>query len=395
MLRFLQFILLEVAMAASGKTGKYHSDKYVKTGQKLTLNKGHEDIESGTEMDVIGSSIDSSGKHYAHVKHPNGKTARIPLNKFEKPTTIGNTEYARYYESLVAHHIHTEVQKAKKNKVKGDPFDTKVHREALASNPDLIQKAEKNARDSADQYLSLLKKSEKEGGRGIKLSDVESVHHTAKGIQSVTGNEQHGRANNPHDVLLKLKNNKFVGASLKGGQETVSNNGFGKISVGERKLNPEHRGDLERAATEHANMFNTTTNAIKREHLKTLFKGSPDVPLDRVGFKNKKPFAETNEKSEHIKSINHPHNEFAMHHVGNGVIYISARRRGTQTWMPLGRLDHRTTSEGVHRVDAKLAKKIKAPEEQTSVQAPKLNKTSIQDVSGRIDHGHVTTNAPY
>jgi len=394
MLRFLQFMLLEKRLSSFGNRGRYDFDKYAKTGQKLTLDVDHEGLEKGTELDIVGSSIDSSGKHYAHVKHPSGKAAKIPLNRFTRPSTIGNTEYARYYESLVAHHVNTEVQKAKKNKVKGDPFDTETHKKALASNPDLIQKAEKNAKDSADQYLSLLQKTEKEGGRGIKLSDVESVHHTAQGIHPVTGNEQHGRDNNPHDVLLKLKNSKFVGASLKGGQETVSNNGFGKISVGDRKLNPEHRGDIERAANEHVNMFNTASNATRREHLRTLFKGRPDVPLDRVGFKNKKPFAETNEKSEHIKSINHPHNEFAMHHVGNGVIHVSARRKGSQTWTPLGRLDHRT-SGGYHRVDGKLLKRSKAPEEQPTIQTPIPKKKPAQDVSGRIDHGHVTTNAPF
>lgn len=400
MLRFLQFILMEARMSGSGKSGKRHFEKYVVHNQKLTLDREHEGIESGTELNVENSS-EENGKYFVHVRHPeSSQLIKIPLNKFQRQPVIGNAQYGKYYEALVAHHINNAVQSARGNKVEGepvkeDPYKLLKYREDLTSSPELIRKAESKADESATEYLKLLQKPEKEGGRGIKLTDVESVHHTYEGIRHVTGNPEHTKTKNPHDVLLKLKgDNRFVGASLKGGQETISNNGFSSISIAGKTLSPSNMGDVERSADEHASLFRSAPRAKQREHIRMLLKGNPDVPLDRVGYRNNQAYAERNQDSDHIRAVNNPNNEFAMHHVGNGVIHISMRRRGETDWTGLGRIEHRI-SGGYHRVDGKLLKRSKASEEQPTIPTPVPKKTSTQDVSGRIDHGHVTTNAPY
>lgn len=396
MLRFLQFILMEARMSGSGKSGARHFQKYVVHGQPLTLGKDHEGIESGTELNVENSS-EENGKYFVHVRHPEtSQLMKISLNRFEKRPTIGNTQYGRYYEAVVAHHINNAVQSANGNEIEGDPYKLKKYREDLISSPELIRKAESKADESATEYLKLLQKPEKEGGRGIKLTDVESVHHTHEGIRHVTGNPEHTKTKNPHDVLLKLKgDNRFVGASLKGGQETISNNGFSSISIDGKTLSPSNMGDVERSADEHASLFRSAPKAKQREHIRMLLKGNPDVPLDRVGYRNNQAYAERNQDSDHIRAVNNPNNEFAMHHVGNGVIHISMRRRGETDWTGLGRIAHRI-SGGYHRVDGKLLKRSKAPEEeQPTIPTPIPKKKPVQDVSGRIDHGHVTTNAPF
>jgi len=396
MLGFLEFFLLEARLVASGKSGGYDLQKYVKPGEKLKLDVDHDGINKGSELEIVGSSTDANGKHHAHVKKSDGSISQIPLNKFTKPASIGNTEYARYYESLVAQKINDAIQtaKGKETKSEDDSYNINSNKSVLGDRTELIDKAKKNAEESANEYLGLLQKSKKQGGRGIELSDVESVHHTPNGINQITGDPNHSRTNNPHDVLLKLTNGQFIGASLKGGQETISNNGFGKIEIGDEKLNKETKGDIESSADNHVSIFNSQTSGNKRKHLKTLFKAQPDVPLDRVGFKNKKAFAETNENSNHVRTINNNKNEFQMEHIGNGTIHISYRERGSDSgWLPLGRVAHRITKKGTHRVDATLLSRRQ--EVQQPTQAKPRKRTPVLDQSGRIDHGHVTTNAPY
>lgn len=110
MLSFIQFILTETAIKATGSQGDRHSGKYVKPfiGQKdtHTLNRDVGGIKSGSKVTIHSTTV-KDGKHFATVSSGNGKKVEVPHSHLEKPqsavTRKGDAGFAK--ENELANHL--------------------------------------------------------------------------------------------------------------------------------------------------------------------------------------------------------------------------------------------------------------------------------------------------
>ena len=246
-----------------------------------------------------------------------------------------NENFGVAYEAATALHTHNNTG-ASKNK---DPeYRKKIEevekkgRAAFDKLPDHLKKrAMEAAKNSSDEYIKSLEKN-----HGIKASDITEVHHTSKGIDEHVG-EKTDRIQNPHDILVKTKNGKMHGASLKATQGTLSNNGIGTFDsqnkdhiktdvssiweAGKKKAGLEGKSGAEikavrddekvkavnketqaKAAAHHAEQFNKATPEQQRKHLKYIMKSEkPAVPYDYVNGEKKKSIP--HDQLEHAQSI--------------------------------------------------------------------------------------------
>jgi len=247
-----------------------------------------------------------------------------------------NEHFGKAYEVATALHLHNMTSakdnpdQAHKARMKQLSTDGKEAHDKLPEH--LAVRANKAAHSSAVAYLESLKKN-----HGIDAKDIVEVHHTSKGIGHLTGKDA-DRIQNPHDVVIKTKDGKLHGASLKATKGTLSNNGIGSIdkagankgiktdlskiwNEGKKKAGLEGKSGQEvkekrddpkvkeinketqaKAAEHHASAFNSGSASAKREHLRHIMKSDkPDVPYDYVN--GEKGEATPSDQLAHAKSI--------------------------------------------------------------------------------------------
>jgi hypothetical protein len=246
-----------------------------------------------------------------------------------------NENFGVAYETATALHTHN-LTGAKDNK---DPeYRKKIQdiehkgKEAFNKLPDHLKKrAMESAKNSADEYVKSLKTNHK-----IDPKDVHEVHHTSKGIDEHVG-QKTDRIQNPHDILVKTKQGKMHGASLKATQGTLSNNGIGTFDTqnaghiktnvsdiwekGKKKAGLAGKSGAEikavrddekvkainketqaAAAKHHADQFNKSTPESQRKHLKYIMKSEkPAIPYDYVNGEKKKSIP--HDQLEHAQAI--------------------------------------------------------------------------------------------
>lgn len=265
-----------------------------------------------------------------------------------------NEDFGVAYETATAMHLH-HMTGSKTNK---DPEHqgrmqeiSQKGKAAYAKLPDHLKKrALESAKASAEAYLSSLQKNHK-----INPADIHEVHHTSKGIDHLI-HAKADRIQNPHDVVVKTKDGKLHGASLKATQGTLSNNGIGTFdsqnkdhiktdvgaiwAKGKKKAGLEGKSGAEikavrddpkvkainketqaEAAAHHAKQFNKASIEDQRKHLRYIMKSEkPAVPYDYVNGEKKK--AVPSHELDHAQAIEKS-SKFEMRHTaGSNLVKI-------------------------------------------------------------------------
>lgn len=270
----------------------------------------------------------------------------------ESKASSHNELYGRAYEIGTALHIHQNSGSRNNN----DPEYKKQiedlqqkHDHAFNQLPDhLKERAATSAQRSGAAYLHSL-----EHNHGIHPDSIHEVHHTSKGIDHLVGTKT-DRIQNPHDVVVKTKDNKLHGASLKATQGTLSNNGIGtvdkiggigtklgeiwkkgkdKIGLGSatstevkaRRNEPEvkaaNKETQAEAANHHASQFNSSSVDTQRDHLRYIMKsGKPAIPYDYVNGEKGKSIP--HHQLDHAQSIETSMSFHAKHEPGSNLVKI-------------------------------------------------------------------------
>jgi hypothetical protein len=362
MLSFVQYIL-EVALSASGNRAEYHASKYLdpyiggKEGIKHILRSptkiGDTTHPAGTEI-TIHSTRDERGNRIARGKRNafhsvvsvnNGPKHEIANSKIQKPklgtSNAVNTHFGNAFEAHTIYRLHRMTNSLNNQ----DPEHQKriiaikkLRNESLSKLPKHLQKeAIRLARNASNAYLSSLKNN-----HNISADDIHEVHLTNNGISQAIGRKVSQRAN-PHDLIIKTKDGKFHGASLKAREGTVSNNGlktFDEHSI----FNGKHTNvkstwsgqtNGEAAANHHQQEFNSGSLEEKKAHLHYLFKSQPDVSYDYVDANKNKAIPigihpnvkslinATNIRAEHRGANVHFYDQDGKH-----LAYVEHRRPG-------------------------------------------------------------------
>lgn len=318
MLSFIRFLLERAGITASGEKGEYHASKYLdpfvgkKTeGIKHVLKKdtkiGDTVHPAGTEINIHstrdehGNRITRGKKNTLHsvVSVGDGPKIELPNSRIEKPEGIGghnsiNKYYADAFEAHTALELHKRTGSIHNSDSEHQARIAKIQQAkdiTMAKIPEHMQKeAERLGNNAAETYLHSLKHN-----HGINAEDVHEVHWTNKGISKVLGREV-SQQTNPHDLVIKTKNGKLHGTSLKAKSGTVSNNGlktFDKNSV----FNGQHtnvsaawKGQTngDEAARHHTESFNSGSVEEQKAHLHYLMKSHPDLHYDYTDADQKK-----------------------------------------------------------------------------------------------------------
>lgn len=410
MLRFKSFLnLIEATLRSSGRKTKGHIEKYVTPSiankTELELDSDYDQIKAGTKI-VPQKVVNIRGK--THITTTiDGQRIKIPLHKIKKPPTIGNTQYANYYEALVAYHVHNSTGKPRSEELESS---ISKYREALGDNNFLKKKAERRAKFSAESWLSSLSK------RGVRPEDIEEVKHTKLGISTFTGDSNHIRSRNPHDVTIRVNPTAqeklglaipFYGASLKGGRETIGNNGASSIILNGNRILDDHSNQIKKnlnnkkqlgislraAANHHSSIFNSSEIEEKRKHLTALFRGEPDVPYDKVTASDTGANSSFHQDLDYIKNIRDATN-FEMKRISRSpTLHVYATMKDGSR-RRVGSLNHRVDS-GIYRIDSNSLSGSTAtpatPKRQQQKQRSKRSSAST-DASGSVDYGHVVIN---
>jgi len=307
MLSFVQHIL-EVALSASGNRAEYHASKYLdpyvgrhETVKHLlnaptqigdTLHPAGTEITVHATRDEHGNRI-TRGKHGAFhsvVSVNGGPRHEISNSRIKKPNlgnaNANNKAFADAFEAYTVkriHHMTTHNNDDPAHKKRMADIQRSFN-EAASKIPMHLRKRAKNlGKRATNAYLKSLE------SQGITKDDIHEVYWTNKGISNAIGREV-SRRNNPHDIIIKTKDGKFHGASLKASEGTVSNNGLAAFDL-HSKFNGKHTNlqsawtgqkNGQGAAQHHVNMFNSGTLEDKKNHLHYLLKSHPDVPYHYV-----------------------------------------------------------------------------------------------------------------
>jgi len=329
MLSFIQYIIESSALSSSGRNAERHAAKYLdpflgghsevthvlKSATKIgdTVHPAGTQIKIHATRDESGNRILHGTKNVMHaiVSVGDGPKHAIPNSKIEKPK-LGtanelNTHLGTAFETSAALHLHqmtgssSNTDEAHQNRIASIE---RQHHEAISKLPDHLQKeAIRLGRNAAEVYVKSLEHNHK-----IKSDDVHEVHWTPHGIAKIIG-KKISRRQNPHDILVKTKDGRYHGASLKARSGTVSNNGL-KTFDEHSSFNGHHTNlkqtwanhaddkDAQRAAAlQHANAFNSGTHEEQKAHLHYLMKSHPfDVDYDYIDADQKKS----------IPILNHP-----------------------------------------------------------------------------------------
>jgi hypothetical protein len=274
------------------------------------------------------------------------------LNESEGSST--NEQFGVAYEVATALHLH-HMTGSKTNR---DPEHVKRMQEmdvkgraAFDKLPEhLKNRVLQSSHNSASAYLDSLKTN-----RGINPQDIHEVHHTSKGIDHLTHTKA-DRIQNPHDVVVKTKDGKLHGASLKATQGTLSNNGIGTFDkqngehiktdvskiweAGKKKAGLEGKSSKEvkevrddpkvkainketqaNAAKHHAEKFNSASVENQRKHLRYIMKSEkPAVPYDYVNGEKKKSVP--SDKLDHAVAIEKSKSFKAVHSGDSNMVKI-------------------------------------------------------------------------
>ena len=285
-----------------------------------------------------------------------------------------NDAKATAYEARVAMHIHDRTA-AKDN---NNPLFRKAHHETQQRYHDRMSRlrqddrddVEKAAKTSADSYLNSLKVNHK-----INPEDIHEIHHTAKGIDKHIGRKVN-QLQNPHDVLIKTKDGKMHGSSLKMStkSQTVNNStmktvddmmkdagmkgnshemwsaekkkrGYDSMTNADLKRrfksNPklkeqerlDHLGHRSKVAKAQADNFNSGTHEQKRAFLDGLTKSNPDLDYDyTAGDKDystpisKHPAIEKIQNAKELNAVHNGSSSYAVQdHEGNQLFHMDYR----------------------------------------------------------------------
>jgi len=285
-----------------------------------------------------------------------------------------NDAKATAYEARVAMHIHDKTA-AKDN---NDPKFRDAHAETVARYHDRMsrlkpkdhEEVEKAAKTSANSYLKSLK-----ANHGINPDDIHEIHHTAKGIDKHVGKKVN-QLQNPHDVLIKTKDGKMHGSSLKMSTKspTVNNStmktaddmmkdagmqgnahdmwtaekenrGYDKMTTKDLKAHMKSDPDLrEKERLDHlehrskiaktqADNFNAGTHEQKRKFLDGLTKSNPDLDYDyTAGDKdystpiNKHPAIAKIKAAKSLTAVHNGSSSYAIQdHEGNQLFHMDYR----------------------------------------------------------------------
>lgn len=109
MFSFIQFLIAETAIKATGTQGARHSEKYIKPfigkSNTHTLNRDSNGVKSGSKVSIL-STKEKDGKHTAKVKS-GGKTFEVPHSHLEKPQSAvvrkGDAGFSK--ETELANHL--------------------------------------------------------------------------------------------------------------------------------------------------------------------------------------------------------------------------------------------------------------------------------------------------
>ena len=278
-----------------------------------------------------------------------------------------NTALGAAYETATALHVH-DITGSKHNKspehVKRMAEIKREHDENMAKLPEDKRAAVlEAAKKSGDAYVKSLAEN-----HGIKPEDIHEVHHTYAGIDKLIGKKV-SRAGNPHDIVIKTKDGRMHGASLKFKPGTLANttanrmdelnNQFNiktnlnnvwesaKKKIGIDKLTNAQLKEIRdkpeivkanqeaqsEAAHHHATAFNSASTEDQKALLRHVMKSHPDMPYDYVvGSKGTSEPIERKkhhimvDKAKNFKAVSRPGGQVHIYdHEGNHLLTFEHR----------------------------------------------------------------------
>lgn len=389
------FILLEKNLSFRGDKAKGHAE-YVKSSTSVTSGRpikiGNTLHPEGTKLKVHKTEEVQGPKgieYYSYVSVGRSKKkVRIPHSHIKKPPGQDyNHPMAQAFEAATAiklHEMHglTGPEHTKKLKELNNVYKDNIKKLPFFYRNQVNKRAE-NAAIAFNESI-------REKGKVVEINHITKKTPITRVSSKVPGGDQA----NPHDIHVKFESGEETGASLKfSSKGTISNNSTSSIDKKNHfddKLNlSQYISDTNAMAKHHAETFESGTLEQKKKHLHYLLKSNPDIDYYYVDAE--KGTSTSHKEMPHYSAIENA-NSFITKMSRSGASLHIYDQDGNH----ITTIEHRSKhgSGSKPEVLAKLGS-IKQKSKEETPKSPVSKKKPVPDGFGRIDHGHVITNAPF